>query len=91
MRFVVSYDISCDRRRKKVSDLLQSMLTRVQLSVFEGDLPVEPLQKLVQRTLEHLDGETDSIRVYHLCASCAPRVDVYGRGITVEPQPVRIL
>lgn len=91
MRFVVAYDISCDKSRKKVADLLQSMLTRVQLSVFEGELPVEPLEKLVRSALPHLDGETDSIRVYHLCASCAPRVDVYGHGLTVEPQAVRIL
>jgi len=91
VRVVVAYDISSDRGRQKVADLLEMVLTRVQKSVFEGDLPVEVLEKSVQRALRHIDPETDSIRVYHLCASCTPRVDVYGRGIMPEAVAVQIL
>ena len=88
---VVSYDISSDKHRQKVADLLGMILTRVQKSVFEGDLPPEVLQKSVERVLPHLAPETDSLRVYHLCAACAPRVDVYGCGIVPSTPAVQIL
>lgn len=91
VRFVVAYDISCDRRRQKVADLLEMVLTRVQKSVFEGEVPREVLDRSIKRALGHIDPETDSVRVYSLCASCAPRTDVYGRGILPHAEPVRIL
>ncbi len=91
MRVVVAYDISSDRHRQKVADLLEMVLTRVQRSVFEGDVPSEVLEKSVRHVLKHLDAETDSLRVYHLCAACAPQVDVYGRSLLMDSGPVRIL
>lgn len=92
MRVVVTYDITRDRNRAKVAALLEEVLTRVQWSVFEGDLPTEVLQRAIERVLRLIDPETDSVRVYPLCASCAPRVDVYGlRGPVLEQAAVRIL
>jgi CRISPR-associated protein Cas2 len=91
MRVVVAYDISEDKKRKKVSDLLQMMLVRVQYSVFEGEVPPEVLDRWVKKALVHLDPETDSLRVYRLCAACAQRVDVYGRTVYIDPPPVRVL
>lgn len=91
MRVVVAYDISDDKKRKKVSDLLQMVLVRVQFSVFDGDLPHEVLERQIKKALRHLDPETDSLRVYRLCAACAPRVDAYGRQIFVETPAVRVL
>ncbi len=91
MRFVVTYDISCDRSRAKVAKILEGVLTRVQFSVFEGDVPNEILKDSVQRAIGHIDAEADSIRVYRLCAACSPRVDAYGRSGPVESDPVTIL
>jgi CRISPR-associated protein Cas2 len=91
LRVVVAYDISSNKDRQKVADQLEIVLTRVQRSVFEGDLPSEVLQKSIERVLRHIDPEADSLRVYHLCASCAPRVDVYGRGIMPATAAVQIL
>lgn len=92
MKVVVAYDISSDRRRKKVSDLLANVMTRVQLSVFEGDLPPEVLDRWLQKAVRLLDMKTDSLRVYHLCAACALRIDLYGQGVVPdEDGPVRIL
>ncbi|MBR8835369.1 MAG: CRISPR-associated endonuclease Cas2 [Stigonema ocellatum SAG 48.90 = DSM 106950] len=33
--YVVAYDVPCDKRRKKISDLLEGYGQRVQYSVFE--------------------------------------------------------
>lgn len=91
MRVVVAYDISEDKKRKKVSDLLQMVLVRVQYSVFEGDVPLEVLARWIKKAIRHLNPETDSLRVYRLCAACAPRVDVYGRQVFIDSAPVRVL
>jgi CRISPR-associated protein Cas2 len=91
MRIIVAYDIREDRRRTRVAKLLEGVLTRVQLSVFEGEVPEDRLQYAVQVASRQIEDETDSIRVYRLCASCAGRVDVYGRTVEVEPSDVRIL
>lgn len=91
MRVVVAYDISSDRQRTKVAQILQGVLVRVQYSVFEGDVPRPLLAQTVRRALPFLDAETDSLRVYHLCRTCAPKVDVYGRKVDLENDPVRVL
>jgi len=91
MRTIVAYDISNDRNRKKVSELLGGVLTRVQFSVFEGEVPTAVLQQVIRKVLKYLDGETDSVRVYSVCAACERRIDAYGRNTPADPEPVRIL
>ena len=60
-------------------------------SWFEGDVPREILERWMRKAVTLLDTETDSLRVYHLCAACAPKVDVYGRGLPFDESAVRIL
>jgi len=91
VRVVVAYDISVDKKRQKVADLLEMVLPRVQYSVFEGEVPKEVLDKTVKKALRHLDSDTDSLRVYHLCSSCAGKVDLYGQNRSLEAGPVRVL
>lgn len=91
MRTVVSYDVSEDKRRTKVAKLLANVLKRVQLSVFEGEVPPAVLERWVRMAIRLLDEETDSLRVYRLCAGCAARVEVHGRGVPLDDEPVRIL
>lgn len=54
-------------------------------------MPRPDLDRAVRKALAEIDPQTDSIRVYSLCAACTPRVDVYGRIISVGPEPLRIL
>lgn len=90
MRYVIAYDVANDKRRKRIADALEAVLTRVQFSVFEGDVPEDILDKAVRTTLTHLE-DTDSLRVYKLCAMCAKRIDAYGRSVDLGSDPVRIL
>ena len=92
VRAVVAYDVSLDRRRRKVAAALEAVLVRVQYSVFEGEVPSEVLAAAVGRAVGWLDLETDSLRVYRLCGACAERVEVFGRErVVVEHEAVRIL
>ena len=41
MFYIIAYDIPCNQRRKKISDLLEGYGRRVQYSVFECDLAAD--------------------------------------------------
>jgi CRISPR-associated protein Cas2 len=85
MFVVVCYDIPSDRRRAKVGKILEGFGTRVQKSVFECDLQVKHLQKLKQKLTRGLKEE-DSLRYYHLCGQCLPKVEVVNGPPVTESQ-----
>lgn len=83
MRYVISYDISNDKIRRKVVKVLEGVGFRVQYSVFEADLngkQYETLQKRLKRYVR--PKSTDSIRFYRLCADCEHEVKVYGTDLS---------
>jgi CRISPR-associated protein Cas2 len=85
MLYVISYDISVDRRRARVAKLLEGFGQRVQYSVFECDLTESQyaaLKRKLQRVLKSDEG--DSLRTYRLCATCVKTVVVEGNGPPVE-------
>lgn len=69
---VVAYDIKDNRRRDDVSQYLSQHGARVQLSVFEIELPHKRNLKEVQATLKNLimDAE-DQIRLWPLTSRAA--------------------
>lgn len=75
MFIAVCYDISDDRRRTRVSNILKGFGTRVQKSAFECDLTPKQSEKLQQRLAKVLTEE-DGLRYYFLCAECVPRIKV---------------
>lgn len=85
MFVVVCYDIPDNRRRSRVSKLLEGFGTRVQKSVFECDLEQKHLEKLKQK-LQKLLRDEDSVRYYYLCLQCIPKVEVVnGPPVTQSP------
>ena len=80
-RYVIAYDIPCDRRRGKVSDLLCAYGVRVNNSVFE--VTIKPSKfLLLQDNLEALiKPKEDSIRIYPLCQNCVVRIGTLGDEI----------
>lgn len=85
MLYVLSYDISVDKRRTKLAKLLEGFGQRVQYSVFECDLTDRQfavLWRKLQRILK--PEEHDSLRIYRLCATCTSTIQVIGSGPPVE-------
>ncbi|MBD2054626.1 CRISPR-associated endonuclease Cas2 [Oculatella sp. FACHB-28] len=62
--YIVVYDIPCDKRRKKVSDLLEGYRQRVQYSVFESVLTASKYDELRKRLRKRVKSEEDSLRFY---------------------------
>ena len=70
MNYLITYDIEDNKRRKKISDLLEGYGYRVNYSVFEFFLTKKELNEIVSQAKEILNKKTDSFRVYRICESC---------------------
>jgi CRISPR-associated protein Cas2 len=80
---VISYDISDDRTRFKVANVLADYGKRVQYSVFECRVDAETLEKIITLLKPFAEGN-DSIRLYQLCDACVKKVVLLGRGELTE-------
>jgi CRISPR-associated protein Cas2 len=84
--YVVTYDIPCSKRRKRVADLLEGYGRRVQYSVFECMLPAKKYRELCSRLRSRIKLEEDSVRFYPLSGHTLDQVVVWG-GLPVTPMP----
>jgi CRISPR-associated protein Cas2 len=85
--YLVTYDISNDRRRKKVSDILEGYGRRVQYSVFECRLPREKYREMKDRLMKVVNVEKDGFRIYPISAHTIDQVEVWcGNPITEFPK-----
>lgn len=80
MLYIVSYDVTDDRRRTRLHGMLKGFGRRVQFSVFECELSVAEVEELAARVAFELDTGEDSCRMYPLCSQCRESVRVVGRG-----------
>ncbi|MBL3553153.1 CRISPR-associated endonuclease Cas2 [Rhodovulum sulfidophilum] len=83
MLTVFSYDVSSDKRRRKIARLLEDAATRVQYSVFETRMSRARAEALCQRLAAHL-GEGDSLRLYVIGHDGEQRSRVFGDGAPFE-------
>lgn len=92
MRTVISYDISDDKRRRKVVKVLEGVGYRVQYSVFEAELTTRQYTALKRRLKPLVAPKTtDSIRYYRLTADCAALVEVVGTDLSKTVGGLRII
>ena len=87
MYVMVSYDIVDDRTRLKVMKFLKDFGTRVQLSVFECDLPDEKhFRRMKQGVEELINKREDRVRYYPICKSCLKKTVISGWGEIEEDE-----
>ena len=91
MFYLVSYDISDNKRRTKLAKALKDFGDRVHYSVFECLLDTLQFDKMVEKIGGIVDGEDDSVRVYSLCANCENSVKIIGTGELTENRDVYII
>jgi CRISPR-associated protein Cas2 len=84
--YIVTYDIPCDQRRKKVADLLEGYGQRVQLSVFECFLSQPKYKQLKQHLQKVVKLDEDSVRFYPLSGHTLPQVEIWG-GVPLTQPP----
>lgn len=77
--YLIIYDIADDKKRKKISDLIDGYGTRVQYSSYEVWLTEIQLHKLLEK-INRMHDEKDSIRIYKL----SQRPDVIERKLKLD-------
>jgi len=91
MLYIVSYDIANDRRRTRVHSTLTGFGVWVQYSVFECFLDRKQRIVLEAKLLKEIHQREDTVRIYGLCGTCAPKVDVLGRGEKPKEDQIYLL
>jgi len=76
MFVVIAYDIPDDRRRYRVTRVLQDYGQRVQYSVFACDVTPRDYAALRRQLERALDPREDNVRYYALCRACTARIEV---------------
>lgn len=82
--YIVVYDIPCDQRRKKISDILEGYGQRVQYSVFECLLHQSKYQELKKRLKKQVNSQEDSIRFYPLTKHTFNQIETWGEPPVIE-------
>ncbi|GAB1543361.1 CRISPR-associated endonuclease Cas2 [Scytonema sp. NUACC21] len=82
--YVVVYDIPCDKRRKKISDLLEGYGKRVQYSVFECVLNKNKYDELRKRLRKKVKLSEDSLRFYPLTRHTLDQIETWGSPPVTE-------
>lgn len=89
--YVISYDISDDKKRYRIDKELKNNGLRVQKSVFECKITEAEFLKLKGKLEKYIDKYTDSIRYYFLCKGCIEAIEVSGNTPTLEDEDFKII
>lgn len=73
MRYVICYDITENKRRRKLSQCLDGYGDRVQESVFEAVLDADLHEEMVAEVMKRVKVATDRVHIHPLCESCAKK------------------
>ena len=77
---IVVYDISNDRRRTKLHNLLMDYGTPVQYSVFEFEITLKERKRMKKAIKKLLKPRLDRVRMYYLCKDCRNKTEISGRN-----------
>lgn len=83
MIVLVTYDISSDRSRTAFHKFLKEYGLNTQKSVFEFDVDEQAIRDIMARADSLIDEDSDSVRIYRICASCTRKTVISGQGIKV--------
>jgi CRISPR-associated protein Cas2 len=88
---VIAYDVTEDKRRNKVADLLELHGTRRNKSVFECMLTDSQLNKIRAELPKLIDATTDTVLIYRICLNCYVQSETIGKNTpTVAPPTIMI-
>ena len=78
--YMICFDVSDNRRLRRIANQLENFGQRVQRSVFECWLDDNDMFTLKKRLARELDPEQDQVRYYPLCAKDIASVKIDGPG-----------
>ncbi|WP_220191499.1 CRISPR-associated endonuclease Cas2 [Ktedonospora formicarum] len=82
--YIISYDISNDKRRTKIHKVLSGFGKWTQYSLFECFLSKKEMVLLKSKLAKHINDTQDSIRFYPLRKECVERTETVGGDLPKE-------
>lgn len=80
MLYLITYDISNDKRRNEIADILKGYGSRVQYSVFECKMNKEKIKEIISELKTKINiKEKDSIRIYQICEADSKKILHFGK------------
>ena len=83
---LIVYDISNDKRRTKLHDVLLNFGAPVQYSVFECLLSIDEEEKMRKAVYRVIRPRVDAVRFYYLCLECLKKTRVTSGPEVLAPQ-----
>jgi|TARA_Y100000294_G_scaffold170394_1_gene182663 CRISPR-associated protein Cas2 len=81
---VVTYDITCDRRRARLRKKLKGFGEPIQYSVFECNLKAKQKQAMITVIKGIIKQKEDRVRIYEMCGGCSGKTFIFGKGKMTE-------
>lgn len=72
---IIAYDITEDRKRNKISKILEKYGIRINYSVFECMLSEGDLIRIREEIEEWIDPGEDTVIYYQLCVNCFTKIE----------------
>lgn len=89
MYVMISYDVKSDKRRNTIHKVLKNYGEWMQYSIFECQIDEQQYRELRSRLKHVINKEDDdSLRVYHICADCRPKIEHIGGHSAREDGPM---
>lgn len=90
MTFLISYDVTSDKKRNKLSKYLEELGVRLQFSVFECNININKLKSIKSKIEEIINMNKDSVLIYQLCGSCSGKKIQIGKEYVVKSESIII-
>lgn len=84
--YVIAYDISNDKRRRKIVTCLEKYGTRINKSVFECMLTKAQLNIVIEELEMISIVKFDSIAIYPICAECYAKAKYIPKHLRIMPK-----
>lgn len=88
--WIIAYDISDHKIRRRIFQILKNHGTAIQYSVFECRLTPAQRETLRANILQHIEPD-DTIRWYPQCKHCEEKIHWQGEGQKTDKQEYFIL
>lgn len=83
-KYIIAYDIVSNKRRRKVSQLLEDHGTRMNRSVFECIIDRNSFHELRSKLENTIKKSEDSVLFYHQCRTCGAKAVLIGTAAHQE-------
>lgn len=89
--YVITFDVSDNKRLRRVASTLLNYGQRVQYSVFECHIENDQLQKLKTELEQHIDQQEDRIHICPLCGKDEQSILVDGNSYSSQDKDYYML